>query len=67
MILWSSRDGKGENWTAHSLSAAHNAGQKDPSLRYDAEVNSTVFSPRETNSYTSLVLLTGWSAVFQPF
>lgn len=63
VILWSSHDGSGEQWKAHSLSSAHNAGQKDPALRYDAKVNSTDFSPRETNSYTSLVLLTDTSAL----
>ncbi len=63
VILWSSHDGSGEKWTAHSLSAAHNAREKDHALRFDAKVNSTEFSPRETNSYTSLVLLTDNTAL----
>lgn len=58
VLMWSSTDGQGETWTEHSLSAAHNAGETDPTLRYDANVNSTTFGPRETNSYTSLVQLT---------
>ena len=58
VLLWTATDGSGESWTPYSLSAAHNAGTPDPSLRYDANVNSTTFSPRETNSYTSLVALT---------
>ena len=58
VLLWTATDGSGESWTPYSLSAAHNAGMPDPSLRYDANVNSTTFSPRETNSYTSLVALT---------
>ena len=49
MLLWTATDGSGESWTPYSLSAAHNAGMPDPSLRYDANVNSTTFSPRETN------------------
>ena len=49
VLLWTATDGSGESWTPYSLSAAHNAGTPDPSLRYDANVNSTTFSPRETN------------------
>ena len=49
VLLWTATDGSGESWTPYSLSAAHNAGMPDPSLRYDANVNSTTFSPRETN------------------
>ena len=63
VLMWSSTDGEGETWTAHSISAAHNAGMMDPALRYDAKVNSTNYSPRETNSYTSLVALNSTSAV----
>jgi hypothetical protein len=63
VILWTATDGTGESWTAHSLSAAHNAGQVDPSLRYNGLVNSTTYSPRETNSYTSLVALSATKAL----
>ena len=65
VILWTSTDGTGEDWAAHSLSAAHNAGQKAaPSLpRYDSAVNSTTYTPRETTSYTSLVALTDTTAL----
>ena len=41
MLLWTATDGSGESWTPYSLSAAHNAGMTDPSLKYDANVNST--------------------------
>lgn len=63
VILWAATDGTGEVWAAHSLSAAHNAGQTDPALRYDAKVNSSSYSPRETNSYTSLVALSAKTAL----
>ena len=65
VILWTATDGAGELWQAHSLSAAHNAGilPQDSDLRYDANVNSTTFSPRETNSYTSLVALSDSTAL----
>ena len=66
VLLWTATDGSGESWTPYSLSAAHNAGTPDPSLRYDANVNSTTFSPRETNrlllKFKKLVFLSVSSA-----
>ena len=39
----------------HSISFEHNRRMPNATLRFDANVNSTSYSPRETNSYTSLV------------
>jgi hypothetical protein len=53
VILWTSGDPQANTWAPYSLSAAHNAGEENATRRFDANVNSTSFSPRETNSVSA--------------
>ena len=59
ILLWVNGDGmarQATDWTMISLSYVHNQlMMSDPAYLFDAHVNSTTYSPRETNSYTSLV------------
>merc|ERR1712039_716750 len=70
VMLWASVDGYGKTWKAFSISHWHNVllGQRYnksfvEAHSYSPRVNSTVYTPRETQSYTSLVPLANGSVL----
>ncbi len=63
ILMWVDATGTGDGpWARTSITFWHNRLVANASLQFDARVNSTTFSPRETNSYTSLVRLDGAGA-----
>ena len=54
-LLWISVDGKGRQWSRHSISGAHNRQEPNPALHFPPSVNTTTWDSTVTNDYSSLV------------